>query len=294
MTNGLMDTLQPAEPPTAKGARALHPLDGDRVDVADNSKREPSIDYKAMALKNRAAAVRYALFDNPDGLGYDELSKGTGIARDRIAAHIGNLLVAGDIKAYEFPGRGRVFKITSQGADRVGERAADQVPAKSTAVAREQSAPSRDATARAAPSNVADRKPADESLAPATDRASESAATRQAVAAQASATVRTDAHPPRAGGPVSAIDHSNEAPQAEEAARPSAGSFPLPGRSAANPACASASDSALAIAIELLALSAHDCIGAMRDAAVDREKLTRAIANFEAADRLYVSAKGRA
>lgn len=298
--SGLMDTLNPASPPPAKGARTVRPLDhkdDDRDETIPVAPLDPAklTPMKAPPVNSKAASIRALLRDHPDGLGYDGLCKGTGIARDRIVAHLANLLTAGDIKGYELPGRGRVFKITGGGVDKVAERKPNQTPTVNhKAAAPEQHASSREDTARAAPSTAADRKPADESNSPATGSSSDSAAT-SSVAPQASVTARTEAPSSLdASGPARATDLT-EAPQSLDTARSGAGPIP-----AAHSARASALDDTHAIAVELVAITAKTLIAEVRGAFGDRElhrtwpELADAIANFQRADRIYLATKGRA
>lgn len=327
--------LNPASPPPPKAARTVRLLDH-KDDECDETLPVAPLDpaklipTKEPPVNSKAASIRALLRDHPDGLGYDGLCKGTGIARDRIVAHLANLLTAGDIKGYELPGRGRVFKITGGGVDKVAERKPNQTPTVNhKAAAPEQHASSREDTARAAPSTAADRKPADESNSPATGSSSDSAAT-SSVAPQASESARPEPVPSISGGgsaratdhqpvvpqasapvrpetasspvlpPARATDPETEAPQAEEAARPSVGSFPLPGRSAANPARASVPDDAHAVSVELVCIAAKNAIAELRSAFGDRElrrtwpELADAIDNFQRADLIYLATKGRA
>lgn len=325
-----MDTLRPAEPPAAKGARLVRSLDGDPLDLAQIPKPAPSCDYKALAMNNKAASLRTLLHDNPAGLNYDELCKYTGIARDRIATHMAGLIREGDAKEYELAGRGRFFRFTGD-PRRIAPRFPDAVPTITHATT----------PPAAKPSTAADRKPADRSSPPASDRALDSAATTstaapriegaqdtgladagrtrradaaaspgrpaegvatpQPVAPQTSVSARPDTDSLAVGGPASATDPKTEAPRAEEAARPSADRSHSPGDRPLTPARASAIiDGAHAIAIELVAVTANTVITEVRAAFGDRElqrtwpELARAISNFERADRIYVGTKGRA
>lgn len=342
--SSLLDTLTPATPPTPKNARTVRPLDHkdderEPLTVAPLDPAKLTL-TKAPPVNSKAASIRALLRDHPEGLGYDGLCKGTGIARDRIASHLANLLTAGDIKGYELPGRGRVFKITGIGTDKVGERKADQVPATaSTAAPRSEgtqgtglpeagrvrradaaASPGRPAAIVATTSTAADRKPADESISPATDRVSDSAATSQPAAPQTSATARTDTESLAVGGPARAADPETEAPQEPDTARP--GPDPISGLP---PARASAQphqvidiplikhdeagfdsprppviDSAHALAIELVCIAAKNAIAEVRGAFGNGDlrhtwpELHNAVENFERADRIYVSTKGRA
>lgn len=100
-TGGLMDTLQPTLAPDVKGARTVRPMDDPRDDHEEPVK---PVDAKTSLL--RAVLERH-----PDGLGYDELSRLTNTARDKIGAAVAKLINAGDVKPYEFADRGRVFKL---------------------------------------------------------------------------------------------------------------------------------------------------------------------------------------
>lgn len=106
-----MSLLDQPSAPEPRNARVVRPLDEPRrPDPQDIS-----------AMNNKSASIRALLHQSPEGLGYDELSKHTGIARDRIAAFVSVLITAGDVKPYEFAGRGRVFKYVGD-PRRVGPR----------------------------------------------------------------------------------------------------------------------------------------------------------------------------
>lgn len=94
----LLDTLTPGAPPTPKGARVVRPLD------------DPRDDIEVPDMSNKSKSVLALLRQHEDGLGYDDLSRYTGIARDKIASFVAVLITASEVKAYEFPDRGRIFK----------------------------------------------------------------------------------------------------------------------------------------------------------------------------------------
>ena len=299
--SSLLDTLRPANPPAAKDARKVRPLDH-KDDERDETLPTAVIDgepvfqpaapaniatTKAKTLNSKSASIRALLRDHPDGLGYDEICKGTGIARDRIGSALTPLLMAGDIKGYEIPGRGRVFKIADKAAGKVRERAPEQTPTKA---APPQPKPSQQGVdGGAAPSTAVAQSAETSRPTPATGRAA-AAATPQPVAPRA---VEPAVSPPltASGQPVRATDPKPTRAQSPESAR--TGVDPI---SAAPSARASAPETAHALAVELVAVAANNLAVEVRNALKDELEvegpLLAALRNFERADRLYVQTKG--
>jgi hypothetical protein len=60
-------------------------------------------------VNSKAANIRALLYQHPDGMGYAQLSSATGIARDKIAAHVASLMTGGDVKPFIVNGE-RLFK----------------------------------------------------------------------------------------------------------------------------------------------------------------------------------------
>lgn len=281
----LLDTLHPSSPPpTPKNARSVRPLDRPGDEREEDEPPVPAacgpIDYKALAMNNKAASLRTLLRDHPDGLGFDELSRYTGIARDRIGAHVASLLSNGDAKAFEIPGRGRIFKFAGD-PKRVGPRFPDQIPTVThKAAATTQPASSRDDAARAAPSTAAEPKNAETSTpTPATGSSSASAASPTEAPQGSTRPIPDDVAAPSARAPASVpvLDPAKWLKD-EPADRPPAAS----------------EDSALALAIDLALVAANNLAAAIRDCVEfgEDDAVGMALANFERADRLYVSAKG--
>lgn len=249
----LLDALRPANPPAAKNARTVNVLDGDAMDLSPTPTIPASVDYKQLAMNNKAASLRALLYDHPDGLNYDELCKYTGIARDSIYAHMAGLVHEGDAKAYELPARGRFFKFTGD-PRRVGPRHLADAPTK------------------AAPSNAAAR----------------SEGAQDTGLPDAGRSTRADA----ATSPGRPADDA--ATQLKTAAPQRSASLPLPGRSDTN----SVSAAAHALAVEMVTVAANNLAVEVREllrevgGLDDDDSLTRALANFERADRLYVQTKG--
>jgi hypothetical protein len=71
-------------------------------------------------MNNKSASIRALLHQNPDGMDYEELSRHTGVARDKISAFVAALIGQGDVKPYEVDGR-RIFKYCGD-PKRVGPR----------------------------------------------------------------------------------------------------------------------------------------------------------------------------
>lgn len=273
----LLDTLTPATPPAPKNARTVRPLDhtdDERDETLPVVALEPAkfTPTKASQMNNKAASVRALLNDHPEGLGYDAIAKGTGIARDSIGKHIANLLIAGDVKGYEFnDGRGRVFKITETGAQKVGDRKPDQTP--STAAARSEGAqgtglPEAGRNGRADAAESPGRPAAD-------------AATKTATPREVSAPTRTAGADPMSAAPPAAAAAINLAPFTEKGP-----TLDFYHRRSQN-------ESALAIATDLVIVAAANLAAAVRDCVEfsDDDAVGIALRNFERADRLYVTTK---
>lgn len=113
--SGLWDALAPGgTPPQPTGARIIRPLD-----------EPPEPKKEAPTVNNKSASIRALLSMHPDGLGYDDICRHTGIARDKIAAFTSVLITAGDIKAFIVEGDRRIFKYVGD-PKRAGPRNLDQ------------------------------------------------------------------------------------------------------------------------------------------------------------------------
>lgn len=125
----LLDTLMPANPPAPKNAKLVPLFSGGEGNDSPTSRAD---------MNQRAASVRALLADHPEGMGYDELSKRTGIPRDKIGKPVGDLLVARDIKRFVIDGRGEIFRFSGD-QQTIGTRRQEQQPAPKPTVPQKES-----------------------------------------------------------------------------------------------------------------------------------------------------------
>lgn len=275
-----MSLLDTPKPPEITGARTVRPLDEAAPKTVLDLARKPEpatqpAKKEPVAMNSKAASIRTLLRDTPEGMDYDQLSNHTGIARDRIAAHVAGLLTSGDAK--KFMDGERVFFKFSGDPARVGDRRGDQQPTTKTAA------------------------PPTGQRVPPQDARTASAAAPKAEAPKA---------PPVVSPPV---DGERSTPHSSSA-KPSAASAPVqqtagvqsPGSASAGTVSATASTTATPAApadqkhrepfdlMTELALVAA-AILATEVRAMDFTNgpaLARALQNFERADRLREDAKG--
>lgn len=249
--SSLIDTPSAPEP---KGARVVRPLDAPaKADIPVN---------------NKSASIRTLLSQHPDGLGYDDISRYTGVARDRVGAFVAALISSGDVKPYEFPERGRVFKYVGD-PKRAGSRV--EHPPKERPplpIAKE-----------------AARPPAQ------TELATPSATPR-------TAPLEEGAEPARVAGPVAAMSPApavaeQKQPLAEPQAQPPSVGEPQTEHLSQPGKKVSAAKSPLYdLSTELAIIAAANLAAAVRDCNIDGiPELERALLNFERADRAREESK---